>query len=140
MSIDSKEGTLKIAGHHLVLDSMQRDLLLMNSKVNQFSEGMHFYFIYIEITKTRDFKSKHDSYDAANERFTKDIQLIRNRIDELETELRKTDNYIEFKMPYDLMNSGMTNANIKRIVGEVMDYTVSRKSDRVRLTEYMSVK
>ncbi|CAI2367387.1 unnamed protein product [Moneuplotes crassus] len=59
-----------------------------------------------------------------------DIKILSNHIEEVEQELRKTDNYIEKQLPLQYTTA----------FGELLDYTIASRNVREKLMEYMDYK
>jgi hypothetical protein len=81
-------------------------------------------------TKMQNFKSLLTSSSTTNATMDHSLKMLSNRLDMLEFDLRKTDNYIEKQIPLNYVVS----------IGEMIDYTISSKAVREKLKEFMDYK
>ena len=71
-----------------------------------------------------------EAFNKLWQNIDQDNRVLRNRIDGLELDLRKTDSFIEYRAPLDTYLA----------VGEILDYTLSTKPSKMKLEHYMKYK
>jgi hypothetical protein len=105
-------------------DSNSTDLIDLNNFKRIFAKGL-------DVNKTEILKIMlNPTAQGPSNISSHDIQLFSNRLNMLEVDLRKTDNYIEKQLPLKYITA----------FGELVDFTFSTKNVRDKLKEFMEYK
>lgn len=83
--------------------------------------------INVQIDHLAENKLSKVDFDIETNKIKNEYKMNLNRTYSLELEIKATDNYIEKHVPY----------TITEMIGEALDYILTRKADRDRIREYM---